>query len=731
MKQSRYNFIFYILTALFIYTGCSGHRVHVKENNKDFKTPKTPAAYNQDKPKQEIFKKENKENSRVFSTNSIPEQKIENIVKKTGKKAYYQKKRPGYTITGPDSHSTDKKGDLNSGDIVFNFDNADLYEVIRTMAELLEINYIVDPNVKGSVTIHTAGNLGKEDIFSVFFQVLDANGLTAVKDGSLYKIIPIKDASRLPILASDTNKNIPSEERLVMQIIPLGHISASEMTKLLTPFVSKDGTILSHENSRTLLIVDRAKNILKALKLVKAFDIDIFQTLSYRLYTIRHVDAEEMVELLDDILSAYGDDVKKDIKIIAIERLNTILAMSSDPGVFDRLSAFINQIDKASDEIEPQIYVYSVKNGEAEELSELLNTVFTGKTDTEKKNITKESDKKTKKSSESSPKLAPSPFNNKNNKKETPKKNVSVQANNNKGSGTLRGDIKIIPDTIRNALIIEAIPSDYRIVTDILTQIDVLPRQVLIEATIAEITLDNSTNLGVSWSFAKTGSSDTGLLTANIGEQGLSYTIGLTEKWTNAISALASQKKVNILSSPIILASDNKEAQINVSTKIPIPSTEYQYETDSQPIFQTSIQYRDTGLILSVTPHINERGLVSMDISQEISEEGAGIEVGGKNYSTFRERLVKTTLTVKDGQTIVLGGLMEETKDDGGSGVPFFSDLPFIGYLFGKKSNSFIKKELIILLTPRVIITQDDVDIVTEEFKRKVSNIKENFDLRY
>ncbi|QTA80612.1 Type II/III secretion system domain-containing protein [Desulfonema limicola] len=405
--------------------------------------------------------------------------------------------------------------------------------------------------------------------------------------------------------------------------------------------------------------------------------------------------------------------------------------MSSDPGLFDRLSSFISQIDQASDEAEPQIYVYSVKNGGAEELSQLLNTVFTGRTAEDQENTVKQAENEPGTALKTA---SPNPFGD---KKKTEVKTASVMKSSvkgsdfNNGSNTLKGDVKIIPDIVRNSLIIEAIPSDYKIIIDILKQTDVLPRQVLIEATIAEITLDNSTSLGVGWSFSKTGDGDTGLLTANIGEQGLSYTIGLTEKWTHAISALASKKKVNILSSPVILASDNKEAQINVSTKIPIPTTEYQYETDSQPIFQTSIQYRDTGLILSVTPHINERGLVSMDISQEISEEGAGIEVGGKNYSTFRERLVKTTLTVKDGQTIVLGGLMEETKDDGGSGVPFLSDLPVIGYLFGKKSNSFIKKELIILLTPRVIITQDDVDIVTEEFKRKVSNLKEKLDLLY
>ncbi|QTA80613.1 NolW domain-containig [Desulfonema limicola] len=315
MNQIRYNglIIFFILITVFLYPGCS-QKINVKETGTPLTGSENLPSDNQDIFKQEPLKNENENKKPDPFTPISSDDKPE--IKKTSRdaedKIYYQQKRSSYPIkTVPASSRQNFQQDNSPGNIVFNFDNADLYEVIRTMAELLKINYIVDPGVKGSVTIHTSGNLKKEDIFSVFFQVLDANGLTAVKDGTLYKIIPIKDTSRIPGLSSDTRGEIPPEERVVMQIIPLNHISASEMTKLLTPFVSKDGTILSHENSRTLLLVDKAKNILKAIKLVNAFDIDIFQTLSYRLYSIKNVDAEEMVKLLDDILSAYGEDVKK------------------------------------------------------------------------------------------------------------------------------------------------------------------------------------------------------------------------------------------------------------------------------------------------------------------------------------------------------------------------------------------------------------------------------------
>jgi general secretion pathway protein D len=211
-----------------------------------------------------------------------------------------------------------------------------------------------------------------------------------------------------------------------------------------------------------------------------------------------------------------------------------------------------------------------------------------------------------------------------------------------------------------------------------------------------------------------------------LGGSGFRYTIGMTDRWKSALAFLASENKVNILSSPSILASDNKEARIDISTEIPIPSVQYKvYESGTEPVLETTIEYRDTGVLLSVTPHINERGLVTMDINQEVSEQSEYISIGveDETYPSFYKRSVNTTLTVKHAQTIVIGGLIKETKSEGSAGAPWLSKIPIIRYLFGKEKKSVSKTELIILITPYVIVSLEDVDAVTEEFKRKVGSI--------
>jgi general secretion pathway protein D len=288
----------------------------------------------------------------------------------------------------------------------------------------------------------------------------------------------------------------------------------------------------------------------------------------------------------------------------------------------------------------------------------------------------------------------------------------------------LSGPLKITADPIRNALIMEAIPSDYRIVENILNQLDVLPRQVLIEVVIAEVSVDAKDEMGVAWEYTDSDETmDLNLVSGSIkSDSGLNLTLGQTGPLSATLSALASNDKANILSAPLVLASDNKEARIDISTQIPVASASI-VTTGDNPLTQTTIQYRDTGIILAVTPHINDRGLVSMDISQEVSETGEGQNVGGATYPSFRQRRVNTSLTVGNGQTIVMGGLMREKEQEIDSGVPFFSSIPILGFLFGKESKTREKTDLMLFITPRVIVDLSDVDAITQEFKQKVNQL--------
>jgi general secretion pathway protein D len=383
-----------------------------------------------------------------------------------------------------------------------------------------------------------------------------------------------------------------------------------------------------------------------------------------------------------------------------------------------------------------RIFVYFVKNGEAAELATLLNNVLTGKeTITQGKkeaggstsvagnpfSVAKMAEKKAEKTAAKAGQST----------KRTPK-TAKAAGGAKEGSSTLLGEMTITPDEIRNALIIEATPSDYKIIRGILKKIDIMPRQVLIQATIAEITLDSSTQFGVEYAFGQgAGALGAGFM-ATVGKGGLTYSIGVTNKWYVALNALATKGRLNVISSPHVLASDNQEAKIDVSREIPLASGSTTVNTGTT-LSETTIEYRDTGVILSVTPHINDRGLVTMDISEEVSNYEGDMPVGRQSnaaqslYPVFSKRVVKTTLTVGHGQTIAIGGLIRDREEEDYSGLPCLIDIPVVKYLAGSWIKKTEKIELIVLITPRVVDDMDDVEAVTNEFKQKVQNVMKQF----
>jgi len=620
------------------------------------------------------------------------------------------------------------------GKLVFNFDNAELAEVIRTLADLLRINYMLDPAVGGKVTIHTAGELDQNDLFPIFYQILEVNGVTAIKRDNIYHLVPMKDAARLPITSRmNRTGKIPAGDRVVIQVIRLKSVSAQEIAKVLTPFVSAEGSIVTQENTNLLVAVDKADNIAKILRLVDVFDSDIFDRVNYRFYPLQYGDVETMVETMDKVFTAYGPSTKAGMTFIPIVRLNTLLAVGSQPKAFDAVEKFLKQYDVPSQSTEPSIYFYPVRNGQASDIAGILNQVFTGgkkeaATDKKKSQKTESSfrnplsrDAKYKKQETDQRQKPPAA-------KPSLGQSAGGAGGDSFGSGTLNGEVRITEDEARNSLVIEAAPADYQIIKNLLTKLDILPRQVLIEMMIAEIGLDEASRLGVSWKYNKEGPSmDTSLISAKINttlNPGMEVLVGNPDRWSATLNALATENRVNILSTPRILASNSLPATIDISQEIPITTTQYQYtDTGNSDLLETSIEYRDTGLLLTVTPNINEQGLVTMEISQEISELGPNIDAGNSSYPSFYKRATDTTLTVQSGQTIVIGGIIRESKNADVAGTPWLVTLPVVGWLFGTHTDASKKTELIIMISPYVLDDFDDVDAVTQEFKKKAVNL--------
>ncbi len=615
----------------------------------------------------------------------------------------------------------------NDKGIIFNFDDADIFEVIKSFGDLLGINYVVDPSISGTVTIHISEKLSQKDLLPVFFKILEINGLAAVKENGLYQITTAGNVPRklIPKGKGADKQDILLKGDMLIQVIPVKYLSAAELEKIVQPFLSATGSIFSHDPTNILLVVDRLPNIKKILTITDVFDVDIFKKLNFKLYRIKNVDAGDLSKNLNDaFLTGHKKGKETGINFIVIDHLNAILAVSSRPDVFTTIDGFIDAIDTDSPDVEPRIYVYAVQNGEAENLHDLLEEIFNKK----------ERAKTEKNGADNEPEKKPAPI-------KPLKPNLEKT-----GSGSLKGDVYITADETRNILIIEAIPSDYKIIKNLLEKLDVLPRQVLIECMVAEVQLGDGLELGIDWSYSTlyeapktnpffstavpgpTGTETAIDVTAGAAgiENGLKYVIEKTDKLVMTLHALAEDNKVNILSTPSVLASDNKEAKIEITTEQPISTAEYTHTGDSD-VIETSIEYRDTGIILTVTPHINERGLVTMDVRQEVSEVlDDAVTVGsGGVYPSFFKRVAETTLTVQHKQTIAIGGLIRQKRERVRRGIPFLVDIPFLGFIFGYTKDNIAKTELMIVLTPTVIINSDDVDNVTEEFKQKLGKLKE------
>jgi general secretion pathway protein D len=300
-------------------------------------------------------------------------------------------------------------------------------------------------------------------------------------------------------------------------------------------------------------------------------------------------------------------------------------------------------------------------------------------------------------------------------------------------AGELSGEVEIIPDETNNAIVFKATGRDYKTIKKVLKRLDIVPRQVLINVIIAEVTLSGSLEYGVQWflkdraqsNYKFQGRLDDGIdlpIDTELGSAGIKgLTLALYDSddlLRGLITALETEGEVNILSSPNILAVDNKEAVIEVGEQVPIPTGETTTDTGTV----RSIQYRDTGVLLTVTPHINSSGMIKIELVQEVSEIGTKDE--DLEAFSFFNRKAQTSLVVEDGQTIILGGLMRSKMDASGSGVPFLRRIPLLGYLFGGTSKDLDKIELIFLLTPRVINTRAEADAITREFSQRVDTMK-------
>ena len=605
------------------------------------------------------------------------------------------------------------------------------------MSQMMKVNYIIDPRVKGIVNIHTSGQIGQEELFPIFQTILKLNGATAVQRGNIYEIVPFPEAKKLavePLKTKDSGKSLP-DEKYSIQIIPLKYIPVTEVTKILKPFLSDGADIVEHPPQNILVIGDIASNIRKSVSIIELFDMDIFANQSVRIYPVANADVNEVAKEMERIFTSFEVSLKSGrgvgITFTPIVRINSLLVVSAIPKIFDKVESWLKELDRIpSDASKLNVFVYYVQNGKAKDLADVLKQIYVSA-----------KDKKT----EFKDKVTPTtPATQRSARPMTPTTPGAPAAKEETGAGGLaEGDINIVVDENTNALIIRAFQRDYNAIVETVKKLDLYPKQVLIEVLLAEVTLDESTKYGLEFSqFTNTWTRDGRAYTSTVGlggigqvadfATGLRYSITAAERISAAIHASATDNRLKVITSPHILASNNKEAKIQIGSSEPILTNTYTSPyatagtttTGSTGFVEGSIEYKDIGVILSVTPRISDGKLVTLDINIEQSSVDSKALGNLPAIPFFPKKTAKTTLSISEGQTIVIGGLLDDTKNVKKSGVPFLSKIPILGALFGYHQYEDKGKETILMLTPHVITDMVESNRVTQEFREKVGAIK-------
>jgi general secretion pathway protein D len=640
-------------------------------------------------------------------------------------------------------------------EVSFDFFDADIADVVRLFMELLQENYSLDPAVKGKVALHVTAKMTRDEVWELFRGVLRFHAASTVLDGEVWRILPLAavpsaiDEAGI-LFAGDGGSRRRGQS---VQMFRLEYLPVSEFSNVIKPYLSPGSMVYGHEQSGVVLVADYPHTLRKIEKLVQVFDVSAFAGLHMRVFSLKYVKAEDMIKELDALSQStmIRQQGRERVNYLAMPRLNMIVAMTWNEANLPFIEEWVAELDREAPTItgvehEENIFVYYVENGIAKNIAESLDGLFNGKKDSETayrslKMEDKEEDdglpvgsKLADQARETSGNIVDNTFDN------TMQAQAAAGQAGGPGSfaGKLKGPVSFVVDESTNTILVKCVGSDYRVIKGVIDKLDIFPRQVLIEVLIAEINLDESNKLGVEWQYifdlsgsgtARLGNlSLTNLLTDGPLTEGMSYLIANTERFKAAIQASATDNNVQILSSPHILASDNQKATIDIGSEVPVVTSQTLKDDATSTVTTTdqSVQYRNTGIILSVTPHINEKGLVRMEVSQEVSELSDKF-IEGIPSPIFSKRKAETTLSVKDGQTIVIGGLIRQTRSDTYSGVPGLSRIPILRNLMGTESKGWENTELMLFITPHVVVHNDDTEFISRKFVERLESIKATF----
>ncbi len=647
------------------------------------------------------------------------------------------------------------------GDVSLDFADTDIRTVVdQILGNILHENYTIDPTVKGTATLRTVTPLARDQLIPTLQTLLAQNKAVLVRANGIYRVMPAADASASPALAGGAGLGGAT-------VVPLRYASAAQLATVLQPYATGGGKLIADPGQNALIVAGDPASRDALVNLIQAFDVDALAGQSYELFPVTSGDAKDFAAAFSAALNKTpGTEKSGPITVVPLERINAVLVIAQAQSfLYDaqRVYAVINQVQR---ETVRSWHVYYVQNGRANDAAYVLQQAFTP-------------DDVTAQPTAQSSGQAPAALNSQSSSESTSGNSAggitglggssgigglagstssapaqtggasggssaggSAGQNSTSGASALLGpltsgapsasatsEIRIIPDNSNNSIMIYATAQEDDRIDAMLSKIDIAPVEVRIDATIAEVDLNKQLQYGTQFFFkgdlnavlsnATQTSTASSFVASSLQTAFPGFVLGGsgTDGAPLAISALQAVTKVNVLSSPELMVLDGQQASLQVGDLVPYLSQSSQSTiTTGSPVIN-SIDYRETGVILQVTPHVGADGLVTLDVSQEVSGVQPTVTTTGLDSPTFSERAVTSRVSIQDGQTIGLAGLISDNDSHSNSGIPFIKNIPLLGDLFSTQNNQRTREELLVLITPHVIRTQDEANALTADLR--------------
>ncbi len=606
------------------------------------------------------------------------------------------------------------------GNLRFNFPQADVRVVAKAvLGDVLKLPYSVAPEVNGQVSFVTSGGIARQSVLAAFETALKASGLALVPENGGFAIKTVAAVQAAGVTG-------PTSVGYGSELIRLQFTNAEELKKLLDSVVP--GVVASVDPaSNSVTIAGTAGQRTSARGLIEQFDVNWLRNMAFAYFVPERTDSRLIVPELEKLINAPDAPTRNLVRLIAMDRLNGIIAVSAQRQYLEDVRRWIEVLDREGTNNEPKLFVYRVQNGRSRDLARTINAAFGKGGQESTPSDTPFSD---------DPGRAGERDNGRSGATERSTQRTADPANGPgngaagaaEGSGKNRGpDVTITSDETNNAVIVFGSPREFAVVEEALRKLDVTPYQVMIEAAITEVSLTDELRYGVQWNFSS-GSSNFALVEGTTTNPtriapGFSYFLSNSDIRAT-LNALENRTNIKVVSAPKLLVLNNQTAALQVGDQVPIQTRSSQSTDNSNAPVVNDIEYRDTGVILKVTPRVNAGGLVLLDIAQEVSDVQRNT-TSGIQSPTIATRRVSTSIAVQDGQVIALGGLFRDSKSFGKNGLPILSRIPILGgLLFGNRNDNQNRTELLILIKPHVLRTADDARAVTEELRGKLRTLE-------